>query len=151
MIRLAKTRLERFGNRVTVEQTNGSLQFEAASGSCDRFVSTYVADLLSTSEIAALFCEAHRLLVPGGRLCLVSLTTGTGLFSHLVTSAWAGLHRFSPALVGGCRPLELQALLEVGSFQVEYIHTVVAFGIPSEVVIAKRQPQARETIEEGVS
>jgi trans-aconitate methyltransferase len=60
MIRLAKTRLERFGNRVTVEQTNGSLQFVAASGSCDCFVSTYVADLLSTSDIAALFCEAHR-------------------------------------------------------------------------------------------
>lgn len=151
MIRLAKTRLERFGNRVTVEQTNGSLQFEAASGSCDCFVSTYVADLLSTSDIAALFCEAHRLLVPGGRLFLVSLTTGTSLFSRLVMSAWAGLHRFSPTLVGGCRPLEWQALLEVRSFQVEYVQTVVAFGVPSEVVIAKRQPQARETTEEAAS
>ena len=77
------------------------------------------------------------------------LTTGTGLFSHLVVSAWAGLHRLSPTLVGGCRPLELQALLEVRSFQVEYVRTVVAFGIPSEVVIAQRQPQARTTAEEG--
>src|SRR5215470_2097206 len=78
MIRLAKTRLARFGNRVTVEQTTGSLQCEAMSSSCDRFVSTYVADLLSTSDIAALFSLAHRLLAPGGRLCLVSLTHGTG-------------------------------------------------------------------------
>lgn len=151
MIRLAQERLTRFGSRVQVQQTDGSLQLDAPSGTYDRFVSTYVADLLSTSDIATLFCEAHRLLVPGGRLCLVSLTTGTGLFSRLVTSAWARLHRFSPTLVGGCRPLELQALLEEGSFQVEYIHTVVAFGIPSEVVIAKRQPQARATIEEGAS
>src|SRR5215472_1798382 len=149
MIRLAKTRLARFGNRMTVEQTNGSLQLEAESSSCDRFVSTYVADLLSTSDIAALFSEAHRLLVPGGRLCLVSLTTGTGLFSRLVMSAWARLHRLAPTLVGGCRPLQLQALLEGRSFQVEYVRTVVAFGIPSEVVIAKRQPQARATAVEG--
>ena len=131
------------------EQTTGSLQLEAESSSCDRFVSTYVADLLSTSDIAALFSEAHRLLVPGGRLCLVSLTTGTGLFSRLVMSAWARLHRLAPTLVGGCRPLQLQALLEGRSFQVEYVRTVVAFGIPSEVVIAKRQPQARATAVEG--
>jgi ubiquinone/menaquinone biosynthesis C-methylase UbiE len=151
MIRLAQARLARFGSRVQVQQTDGSLQFDAPSGSYDRFVSTYVADLLITSDIAALFCEAHRLLLPGGRLCLVSLTNGTSLFSRLVMSAWTSLHRLSPTLVGGCRPLELQALLEGRSFQVEYVRTVVAFGIPSEVVIAKRQPQARATSEEGAS
>ena len=144
MIRLAKTRLERFGGRVTVEQTNGSLQCEAAFGSCDRFVSTYVVDLLSTSDIAALFSEAHRLLIPGGHLCLVSLTHGTSTFSRLVTSAWARLHRFSPTLVGGCRPQELHALLPASSFNLEYVQTVTAFGIPSEIVIAERQPEARE-------
>jgi ubiquinone/menaquinone biosynthesis C-methylase UbiE len=149
MIRLAKTRLERFGGRVTVEQTNGSLQLEAVSSSFDRFVSTYVADLLSTTDIAVLFGEAYRLLVPGGRLCLVSLTQGTGMFSRLVMSTWARLHRLSPTLVGGCRPLELQGLLEGGSFQMEYVQTVVAFGIPSEIVIAKRQPQAQATAREG--
>src|SRR6516225_4931780 len=91
MIRLAQARLARFGSRVQVQQTDGSLQFDAPSGSYDRFVSTYVADLLITSDIAALFCEAHRLLLPGGRLCLVSLTQGTDLFSRLVMSAWARL------------------------------------------------------------
>jgi hypothetical protein len=151
MIGLAKTRLARFGSRVQVQQTDGSLQFDAPSEIYDRFVSTYVADLLSTSDIAALFCEAYRLLLPGGRLCLVSLTTGAGLFSRLVVSAWTRLHQLSPTIVGGCRPLKLQALLEGTSFQVEYVQTMVAFGIPSEVVIAQRQPQVRATAEEGVS
>src|SRR6266568_2917868 len=64
MIRLAQTRLARFGSRVTVEQTNGSLRFEAASGSYDHFVSTYVVDLLSASDIAEVLSEAHRLLRP---------------------------------------------------------------------------------------
>ena len=150
MIRLAKTRLERFGSRVTVEQTNGPLQFEAASGSCDRFISTYVADLLSISDIAALFSEAHRLLIPGGCLCLVSLTHGTSTFSRLITSVWARVHRLAPTLVGGCRPLDLHALLSATCWHLEYAHTVAAFGIPSEIIIAKRQPEEHETTEEGV-
>jgi ubiquinone/menaquinone biosynthesis C-methylase UbiE len=148
MVRLAKARLARFGPRVEVQQTDGSLQFGAASGSYDRFVSAYVADLLSTSDIAALFCEAHRLLLPGGRLCLVSLTHGTSWLSRLVTGVWAGVHRLAPTLVGGCRPLELCALLPAHLFHLEYVKKVTAFGIPSEIIVAKREPEAREA--EGV-
>jgi AhpD family alkylhydroperoxidase len=149
MVRLAQARLARFGSRVTVQQTDGSLQLEAASASYDRFVSTYVVDLLSPSDIAALLSEAHRLLMPEGRLCLVSLTHGTGGLSRLVTALWTRIHRFAPTLVGGCRPLELHTLLEGRSFQVGYVQTVAAFGIPSEIVIAMRQPEERATPEEG--
>jgi ubiquinone/menaquinone biosynthesis C-methylase UbiE len=144
MIRLARARLARFGSRVTVEQTDGSLQFEAASGSYDRFVSTYVADLLSISDITSLLAEAHRLLMPEGLLCLVSLTHGTRWLSRLVAGLWTGIHRLKPTLVGGCRPLELRVLLPAHTFHLEYVHVVTAFGIPSEVIVAERLPKARE-------
>jgi len=144
MIRLAQARLARFGSRVTVKQTDGSLQFEAASGSYDRLVSTYVADLLSASDITVLLSEAHRLLMPEGYLCLVSLTHGTRWLSRLVTALWIGVHRLQPSLVGGCRPLELHALLPATCWHLEYVNTVTAFGIPSEIIVAKRQPDARE-------
>jgi ubiquinone/menaquinone biosynthesis C-methylase UbiE len=144
MIRLAKARLARFGSRVQVWQTDGSLQFAAASGSFDRFVSTYVADLLSASDIATLFSEAHRLLRPEELLCLVSLTPGPTWLSRRVTELWAGVHRLSPSLVGGCRPLELHVLLQAYPFHLEYVQVVTAFGIPSEIIIAKRQPEGRE-------
>ncbi len=136
MIRLAQARLARFGSRVTVEQTDGSLQLTAASGSYDRFVSTYVADLLSDSDIALLLSEAHRLLIPEGRLCLVSLTHGATGVARLVTGLWTGVHARWPALVGGCRPLSLRPWLPVTHWQVEYRTVVTAFGIPSEVIIA---------------
>src|SRR5260370_6021801 len=141
MIRLAQARLARFGSRVAVEQTDGSLRFGAASRSSDRFVSTYVADLLSASDIAEVLSEAHRLLRPEGLLCLVSLTPGPTWFSRLVTGLWIGIHRLTPALVGGCRPLELRVLLQASPFQLEYVHVVTAFGIPSELIVAKRQPE----------
>src|SRR5260370_6133991 len=144
MHRLAQARLAHFGSRVTVERTDRSLQFEAASGSYDRFLSTDVVDLLSTSDIAVLLSEAHRLLTPEGYLCLVSLTHGTQGISCLVTTLWTGIHRLQPSLVGGCRPLELHALLPATCWHLEYVNTVTAFGIPSEIVVAQRQPDARE-------
>ncbi len=140
MIRLARARLARFGSRVEVQQTDGSLRFEAASGFYDRFVSTYVADLLAASDIAEVLSEAHRLLRPEGLLCLVGLTPGPTWFSRLVTGLWTGIHRLSPSLVGGCRPLELQALFPVSQWQFVSVNVVTAFGIPSEMVVAKPQP-----------
>jgi len=140
MIRLAQARLARFGSRVEVQQTDGTLRFEAASSSYDRFVSTYVADLLSAADIAEMLSEARRLLRPEGLLCLVSLTPGPTWFSRLVTGLWTGIHRLSPSLVGGCRPLELQMLLPAFGWQLVSVNVVTAFGIPSEIVVAKPQP-----------
>jgi ubiquinone/menaquinone biosynthesis C-methylase UbiE len=139
MVRLANVRLARFGNRVVVQQTDGSLQFETASGSYDRFVSTYVVDLLSVSDIATLLSEAHRLLTREGRLCLVSGTHGSTGLPRLLTGLWTRLHALRPALVGGCRPLELRALLPTTHWHITYVNVVTAFGIPSEIVIAERR------------
>ena len=140
MIRLARARLARFGSRVEVQQTDGTLRFEATSGFYDRFVSTYVADLLSASDITEVLSEAHRLLRPEGLLCLVSLTPGPTWFSRLVTGLWTGIHRLTPSLVGGCRPLELRALLPTSQWQLVSVNVATAFGIPSEIVVAKPQP-----------
>jgi ubiquinone/menaquinone biosynthesis C-methylase UbiE len=138
MVCLAKTRLTCFGSRVDVRQSDGSLQFEAASGSFDRFVSNYVIDLLSVADIALLLSEAHRMLVPHGYLCLVSLTHGSTWPSRFVTGLWTRIHALRPALVGGCRPLAPGELLPATHWQVRYAHVVTTFGIPSEVVVASR-------------
>ncbi len=102
MVRLARSRLARFGERVTVRQTDGSLQFGERSGAFECFVSTYVLDLLSLSDMAQLLAEARRLLVADGHLCLVSLTRGSTVLSRLVTWSWTRLHALEPRLVGGC-------------------------------------------------
>ena len=144
MVRLARSRLERFGARVTVRQTDGSLQFPEGSGSFDRFVSNYVLDLLSVSDIAQLLTEAHRLLVVGGRLCLVSLTRGSTRLSRLVTWFWTRLHALDPRLVGGCRPLELRDYLPGRGFDLDYTQVVTRFGVPSEVIVASKQSGKNE-------
>lgn len=139
MVRLAQSRLARFGDRVRVRLTDGSLQFPEASGSFDRFVSNYVLDLLSAADIAQLLSEAHRLLTAEGRLCLVSLTPGSTPLARLVTWCWTRLHALDPRLVGGCRPLELRSCLSDTDFHPDYTQVVTRFGVPSEVVVASKR------------
>lgn len=138
MVRLARSRLERFGARVTVRQTDGSLQFGERSSSFDRFVSRYVLDPLSVSDIAHLLSEAHRLLMAHGCVCLASLTRGSTRLARLVTWAWTRLHALEPRLVGGCRPLELRSCLPDTNWSLDYAQVIIHFGIPSEVVVASR-------------
>jgi ubiquinone/menaquinone biosynthesis C-methylase UbiE len=108
-------------------------------GSCDRFVSNYVLDLLAVPDIGHLLAEAHRLLVAGGSLCLVSLTRGSTRLSRLVTWTWTHLHALDPRLVGGCRPLELRDYLPGTDFHLDYAQVITRFGISSEVVVASKQ------------
>jgi ubiquinone/menaquinone biosynthesis C-methylase UbiE len=139
MVALARTRLARFGERVAVRQTDGSLQFDEVSGSFERFVSNYVLDLLSLSDTAQLLAEAHRLLVAEGRVCLVSLARGSTPLARLVTWFWTRIHALDPRLVGGCRPVELRDCLPHTHWQIDYAQVVTRFGVPSEVVVASKQ------------
>jgi ubiquinone/menaquinone biosynthesis C-methylase UbiE len=139
MVRLAQARLARFGACATVRQTDGSLQFNEVSGSYERFVSMYVLDMLSWSDMVQLLAEAHRLLVAEGRLCLVSLTSGETPLARLVTWSWTHMHALEPRLVGGCRPVELRDCLPHARWHIDYAKVIARFGAPSEVVVASKQ------------
>jgi ubiquinone/menaquinone biosynthesis C-methylase UbiE len=138
MVQLAQSRLAPFGNRVEVVLSDGSPPASEPAASRDRFVSNYVLDLLAEDDIAAVAREAHRILAPGGLLCVASLSTGVGAFSRIVSRAWSTVHGLRPALVGGCRPLELMQFLSPQQWRVRFHDRIAPYGIPSEVVIAAR-------------
>lgn len=140
MIDLARGRLKPFGDRVHVELTDGSVRLDKPDAAFDRFVSNYVLDLLPAEDVALLVQEAHRMLTPDGCLCLVSLTHGVTFLSRLVSQVWVRVHRWRPNLVGGCRPIELQDFVVDGPWKVEYRNVVVAWGIPSEILVARKRP-----------
>jgi ubiquinone/menaquinone biosynthesis C-methylase UbiE len=137
MVALARDRLRRFGNRVAIVQSDGSAATGAAPAAVDAFVSNYVLDLLPDDEIRAVFAEARRLLRPGGRLCVVSGTWGPAGLSRFVSWLWGRVHALRPVLVGGCRPLLVTDFLAGGGWRLEHVKVVVAYGVPSEVVVAR--------------
>jgi ubiquinone/menaquinone biosynthesis C-methylase UbiE len=139
MARLAEKRLNPWRERAVVKVHDGTMGIDFSDRSFDRFVSLYVLDLLSPGSIRKIIAEAYRLLVPGGRICLVSLTQGTTAWGRVVTRAWESVYRLRPRLVGGCRPVELLDYLSTGSWNIEYRNKLSSFGITSEIVVASRR------------
>ncbi len=142
MVELAGQRLRPYADRARIIHTNGAIHFPAPDHSIDRVVSTYVLDLLADADIRLALAEAARVLVPGGRVCLVSLTHGVTLVSRLVSSVWTALYHLHAPLVGGCRPVVLIDYLDAAIWQVEYHHVIVKSGMPSGILIAGRRQLA---------
>jgi SAM-dependent methyltransferase len=145
MVSLAKERLDRYGSRARVVLVEGGPPVSEPAESCDRFVSNYVLDLLSEEEIRGVLREAHRMLRAGGLLCLTGLSTGVGPLSRAVAGLWSWVQAHRPSLVGGCRPVDVLPLLDEALWQVQHHAKVVAFGVTSEVLVARKRADRSET------
>lgn len=137
MIDLAKECLGKYGQRAHVLKSDGNIRFPVANDSVDRVVATYVLDLLSEANIEAFLQEALRSLDTGGRLCVAGLTHGVTFLSRAVSSAWALVHRVRVSSVGGCRPIRVSQYIDPDCWDLEYENVIVAYGIPSEAVVAR--------------
>lgn len=138
MVEIATERLRPWSERADVQVSDGSRAFPQPADSADRFVANYVFDLLSAERAASVVSESTRLLIPGGRLCIVSLTHGQRSFTRLVSRAWQRVWSRWPAAVGGCRPIQLISQLPQGDWTTDHRSVLSAWGISSEVVVASR-------------
>src|SRR5688572_6789419 len=134
MVKLTRRRIEPWKDRATVEQIDvpQGAPLPVADASYDRFLSNYVFDILAVELIRGLIGEAHRILIPGGKLCLVSLTHGERAFDRFVSFTWSCVHAIHPAIVGGCRPISLNTLLEPDIWRIDHRSLVCRFGVCSE-------------------
>ncbi len=114
MVNLTRSRLAEFGARCRIEQGDAAAGLPLGEGVADRVVMTFVLDLLTPAETAAVLDEARRVLAPGGVLCAASLDRGRGLASRLRSFGWNLVHAIAPLKVGGCRPLTLPDTLGPG-------------------------------------
>ena len=138
MVGLATGRLEPWRDRAEVRLSDGSPRLPVPDGDFDRFVATYVFDLLGPDYQAQVLAEAHRILRPDGLLCTVGLTHGTTPVSRLVSRFWDGICSRWPRLVGGCRPIRLGDDLEPERWEIRH-REVASYGISSEVLVAERR------------
>lgn len=104
----------------------------------DRLFSAYVLDLIPSQDLPGLLAECRRLLKPGGRLVLVSLTEGVDLTSRLLVGLWKLAYAVSPVACGGCRPVQLARLVGEAGFPRIEREVVLQLGVPSEVIVAER-------------
>lgn len=139
MIRRTRRRLAPFGARAEARLTDGAMSLPVPEAAVDRVVAAYVLDLLSEADIQLALAEAHRVLVPGGRLCLACLAPGTSPASRLLCRVWSSIHAAAPALVGGCRPLDLAPFLDARRWRLACCQTSVSYAVPTQVLVAIAQ------------
>jgi ubiquinone/menaquinone biosynthesis C-methylase UbiE len=137
MVRLASERLARWGERAHVLQTDGTIRLPFPDSGVDRVITTYVLDLLSDSDIRQFIREAHRVLVSGGLLAIACLTPAFTPGARVLQAFWSALFRLHPAIVGGCRPLQLDTYLRAPAWEICHSGRVVRLGMPSQVIVAR--------------
>lgn len=139
MVAITRERLKPWEDRTSIVVTSGSVELDYIDGSFDRFISTYVVDLLSEADASRLIEEAHRVLRPDGLLCLVSITSGITLFSRIVMRSWQLLNKLHPMLTGGCRPVRLLRFIHEEKWKLDFSQVLSRYGVTIEVVIASRR------------
>lgn len=137
MVDIARKRLEPWKDRAEVILSDGSIKLDLNDRSYDRFISTYVLDILDEGEIKTLLKEAYRVLSPDGLLCLLSLTYGETFISRLLSGLWMTIYRIRPLVVGGCRPIRLTLFIDPDIWEIRVRRILVSYGISSELIIAR--------------
>jgi len=139
MLAQAGTRLNKYAPRAKLRLGDISLGLTSPDGSADRIIATYLFDLLSPSHSKNLLNEMHRVLRPGGLICLAGLTLGRDDGDMtIISQLWALVQRRWPWFVGGCRPVQLRPQLEEAQWQIVAHETVAPKGVVSEVLVARK-------------
>ncbi len=140
MLLRARPRLAGFPGRARLVQADASRTLPVRSACMDRVVAAYLIDLLPGEAAEALVAEARRVLWPDGLICLAGLACApAGALPRLTSRLWAALHRLAPHRVGGCRPVRLAPLLKPAQWEIRHRGVVAPYGVPSEVVVARRR------------
>jgi len=135
MLAQTRTHLESTARPVRLLQAD-ALSLPFPSRHFDAAFMAFTLELMDTPEISIVLSELHRVLQPGGRLAVVSLSKQGGLGWVMCLYEW--LHACLPAVID-CRPIIARhALLEAGYVIVD-CEILSLSGLGVEVVIGRAE------------
>ena len=139
MTGLARAAVAPWVGRARVELTDGSVQLPGPGCLLRPGRQHLRARPAQPGRWVAFVAEARRVLRPGGLLALASLAPGRTGPARLVTRLWQAMWSLNPALLGGCRPLRLGALLDRREWDLAAGFPVTDWFLSSDVLVARRR------------
>jgi ubiquinone/menaquinone biosynthesis C-methylase UbiE len=136
MFDITQARVSEAGLSKRVELECGdAVSLPFAETSFDAVFMSFTLDLFDTPEIPTVLHECQRVLRNSGRICVVAMSKKGKAGLPMRIYEWA--HRRFPRWVD-CRPIFAQETLEDAGFQALDVTQGSMWGLPVEVVLAKK-------------
>lgn len=137
MLAVARKRLQQEGLNERVELHSGDaakLNF-LEEGSLDGVFMSFTLELFDNPEIPRLLQECYRVLCPGGRVAIVSMTKTNPPGMAVRIYEW--FHEHMPDYAD-CRPIFARQALEQSGFTIQDISISSMWGLPVEILLGKK-------------
>lgn len=137
MLAIARERLqsEGVGERVDLHLGDAANLDFLESGSLDGVFMSFTLELFDNPEIPRVLQECHRLLKPGGRLAVVSMTKADP--PGIAVRMYEWFHEHMPNYAD-CRPIFARQALEQSGFVIRDASTSSMWGLPVEIVLGEK-------------
>ena len=137
MLAIARERLQGEGLSDRVELHLGdaaNLDFIEA-GTLDGVFMSFTLELFDNPEIPRVLQECHRILKPGGRLAVVSMSKTNP--SGVAVRIYEWFHEKMPNYAD-CRPIFARGSIEGSGFVIQDVNVSSMWGLPVEIVLGKK-------------
>ena len=142
MFNVAQARLSKAGLSGSVELKCGdatSLPFGAGSFDAiamDAIYMSFTLELFDTPEIGVVLNECRSVLRADGRMCIVAMAKKAKSGAAVRLYEWTH-EKFTKYV--DCRPIDVRQALEDAGFRIESVVEMSMFGLPVDVVLAKKR------------
>jgi ubiquinone/menaquinone biosynthesis C-methylase UbiE len=141
MVEQTRRRVADHGLTDRVELLRGDIsQSPYPSGSFDGVFMSFTLELFDDVQMPVVLAEIRRVLKPGGRLCVASMSSHGG--RPLMEKAYAWSHEHMPSFVD-CRPIDGPASIERAGFDVTEHRATSMWGLAVDLTLAQPSTPAR--------
>ena len=137
MLAIARNRLQQQGlsDRVDLHLGDAAKLDFLESNSLDGVFMSFTLELFDNPEIPRVLQECHRILKPGGRLAVVSMTKTDPPGVAVRMYEW--FHEYMPNYAD-CRPIFARHALEQNGFTIQDVSVSSMWGLPVEIVLGMK-------------